>query len=47
MIEYDDDKGRLQIARIHAWLTDSYWSPGIERALVERGNCGLALSGRL
>jgi GNAT superfamily N-acetyltransferase len=40
MIEYDDDKARLQIARIHAWLAASYWSPGIERALVERAIAG-------
>jgi len=40
MIELDDDKGRLQIARIHGWLTGSYWSPGISRALVEQAIAG-------
>jgi GNAT superfamily N-acetyltransferase len=32
--ELSDDKARLDIARIHGWLASSYWSPGIERALV-------------
>ena len=31
-----DDPARLDIARIHGWLASSYWSPGIERELVER-----------
>jgi GNAT superfamily N-acetyltransferase len=34
--ELSDDKARLDIARIHGWLASSYWSPGIEYALVER-----------
>ena len=40
MIELDDDKTRLDVARVHGWLAASYWSPGIERALVERGIAG-------
>jgi GNAT superfamily N-acetyltransferase len=36
MIELDDNKARLQIDRVHRWLASSYWSPGIERALVEK-----------
>lgn len=40
MIELDDNKARLQVARIHAWLAASYWSPGIERSLVERAIAG-------
>ena len=40
MIELDDDKGRLQIDRVHQWLASSYWSPGIERVLVERAIAG-------
>lgn len=31
-----DDPQRLQHAAIHAALTDSYWCPGIGRALVDR-----------
>jgi len=31
-----DDPARLQPEAIHAYLTRSYWSPGIGRALVER-----------
>jgi uncharacterized protein YndB with AHSA1/START domain/GNAT superfamily N-acetyltransferase len=30
------DKRRLDIGVIHAFLTTSYWSPGIPRAVVER-----------
>jgi GNAT superfamily N-acetyltransferase len=36
MITLDDDKHRLQIERVHRWLASSYWSPRIERALVEK-----------
>ncbi|PAV69193.1 hypothetical protein WR25_08595 [Diploscapter pachys] len=39
-IDLDDDKDRLDIARIHGWLASSYWSPGIDRALVERAIAG-------
>jgi GNAT superfamily N-acetyltransferase len=35
-----DDKARLDITRIHAWLASSYWSPGIEQELVERAIAG-------
>ena len=40
MIELGDDKARLDVARVHAWLASSYWSPGISRELVERGIAG-------
>jgi len=40
MIELDDDKARLDVARIHGWLASSYWSPGIERQLVDRAIAG-------
>ncbi|SOB80246.1 Acetyltransferase (GNAT) family protein [Sphingomonas guangdongensis] len=40
MIELDDDRARLDLARIHGWLAGSYWSPGISRALVERAIAG-------
>lgn len=40
MIELSDDKARLQVDRVHGWLASSYWSPGIERALVERAIAG-------
>jgi len=36
MIELDDDKARLDVARVHGWLASSYWSPGIERWRVEK-----------
>ena len=36
--EYDvsADKQRLDIATIHEYLAQSYWSPGIPRAIIER-----------
>lgn len=40
MIALDDDKARLDVARIHGWLASSYWSPGIARELVERTIAG-------
>jgi GNAT superfamily N-acetyltransferase len=40
MIALDDDKARLDVARIHGWLASSYWSPGIARDLVERAIAG-------
>ncbi len=40
MIVLDDDATRLDVPRVHGWLASSYWSPGIERALVERAIAG-------
>ena len=40
MIDLSDDKTRLQVDRVHDWLTNSYWSPGISRHLVERAIAG-------
>lgn len=34
--EISSDKARLDIEAIHGYLTRSYWSPGIPRAVVER-----------
>jgi GNAT superfamily N-acetyltransferase len=34
--EISTDKSRLDRAAIHAYLTQSYWSPGVPRAVVER-----------
>lgn len=39
-ITLSDDPALLDVARIHGWLTSSYWSPGIARALVERAIAG-------
>src|SRR6185503_12358753 len=38
MSEYEitTDRARLDIGAIHAFLTQSYWSPGIPRATIER-----------
>jgi GNAT superfamily N-acetyltransferase len=40
MIELSDDKARLDVERVHRWLASSYWTPGIERALVEKAIAG-------
>ena len=40
MIAYDDSETRLDVARVHGWLAGSYWSPGIDRAVVERAIAG-------
>ena len=34
--EINSDKSRLDVATIHAYLTQSYWSPGVPRTVVER-----------
>ena len=34
--ELSADKQRLDVAAIHAYLTQSYWSPGVPRTVVER-----------
>jgi GNAT superfamily N-acetyltransferase len=36
-IHYSDQPADLDFAAIHGWLTTTYWSPGISRALVEQG----------
>ena len=36
----DDDKRRLDLARVHGWLAGSYWSPGIDRDIVDRAIAG-------
>jgi GNAT superfamily N-acetyltransferase len=40
MIDLSDDRTRLDVARIHAWLASSYWSPGIARERIERAIAG-------
>ena len=38
--EVSTDPARLDVSAIHAFLTTSYWSPGISRELVERAIVG-------
>lgn len=38
--EISDDNARLDIDVIHGYLTQSYWSPGVPRAVVERAILG-------
>lgn len=40
MIELSDDTTRIDVARVHGWLTGSYWTPGIARDQVERQIAG-------
>lgn len=35
-----DDRSRLDVAVIHAYLTESYWAAGIPRGVVERSIAG-------
>ena len=35
--ELDDSLERTDFGMVHAWLTSTYWSPGISRETVERG----------
>ena len=34
--EITTDPARLDVAAIHAFLSEAYWSPGIPRAVIER-----------
>ncbi len=35
-----DDRGRLDLEAVHAFLTTAYWSPGVTRSTVERAAAG-------
>ncbi len=39
-IDLSDDVARLDVDRVHGWLASSYWSPGIDRALLDRAIAG-------
>jgi GNAT superfamily N-acetyltransferase len=41
--DIDDDPTRVDISRVHGWLTTSYWSPGISVETVARGLRGTSL----
>ena len=38
MITLSDDPARIDLDRVHGWLTDSYWTPGITRERVAKQN---------
>lgn len=38
--EITNDPGRIDVAAVHAFLTTSYWSPGVARETVERAIAG-------
>jgi ribosomal protein S18 acetylase RimI-like enzyme len=35
-IVVDEDRSRIDFARVHEWLSCTYWSPGVAREKVER-----------
>ena len=35
-VEVTSDRGRMDVDRVHAWLTNAYWSVGVPREVVER-----------
>ncbi|WP_241215010.1 GNAT family N-acetyltransferase [Sphingomonas sp. S-NIH.Pt15_0812] len=39
------DPARIDVAQVHCWLADTYWSPGIARAQVERAIAGSRVIG--
>lgn len=41
--EISADRSRLDFDRIHAWLTGSYWSPGVSREKCVRGAANSSL----
>jgi GNAT superfamily N-acetyltransferase len=41
--EIDEDPSRVDIPRVHGWLTNTYWSPGISIERVKRGLQGTPL----
>jgi len=41
--ELSEDLNRIQFDRVHHWLTNSYWSPGIARSKVEKAAANSAL----
>jgi GNAT superfamily N-acetyltransferase len=41
--EIDEDRSRLNFERIHQWLTNTYWSPGVSRELCEKAAQGSSL----
>jgi GNAT superfamily N-acetyltransferase len=40
MIALDDNPARLDFDRIHGWIAQSYWAPGIARDLLARAVAG-------
>ena len=41
--EIDDRPERINLERVHAWLSGTYWSPGIARETVEQAAANSAL----
>lgn len=39
----DDDRGRLDMGRVHAWMASTYWSPNIARDIVDRAADGSSM----
>ena len=49
MIEVTNDRSRIDVDRVHQWLTTAYWSVGVARDVVvramERSLCFAAFDG--
>ncbi len=43
LYEIDDSRERIQFDRVHAWLSEAYWSPGVPRERVEQAARGSAV----
>lgn len=35
-LTFSDDKSRLDMERVHAWIASTYWAKGIPRTVLER-----------
>jgi GNAT superfamily N-acetyltransferase len=35
-MDISTDRGRLDVGAVHAWLKETYWSPGLPREVLER-----------
>ena len=44
-IEITTDPARIDVDRVHAWLSGSYWAPGIPKAIVQRSIDGSIVFG--
>ncbi|MEO6047556.1 MAG: GNAT family N-acetyltransferase [Candidatus Kapaibacterium sp.] len=41
--ELDDERARIDVPRVHGWLTSSYWTPGISAEQVAKAAAGSSL----
>jgi GNAT superfamily N-acetyltransferase len=41
--ELDDERSRIDLNRVHEWLSSAYWSSGVSREVIERAIRGSSL----